>query len=115
MAGGFYWYLYPRSEPCPGERQAQRDFRLAARPYPELARNVQPGGRLYELAKSEDKRIVFYGAVGDRSTMAVRRRRTRAFSAPAAGSMRKASAPVGRLQRRKRPQIPTVNSRKEHF
>jgi sulfur dioxygenase len=40
-------------------------------PYPELARNVQPGGRLYELAKSEDKRIVFYCAFGERSAMAV--------------------------------------------
>jgi sulfur dioxygenase len=40
-------------------------------PYPELARNVQPGGRLYALASSGDKRIVFYCAFGERSAMAV--------------------------------------------
>jgi rhodanese-related sulfurtransferase len=37
----------------------------------ELARNVQPGGRLYALAGNEDKRIVFYCAFGERSAMAV--------------------------------------------
>ena len=40
-------------------------------PYAELARNVQPGGRIYELARREDKRIVFYCAFGERSAMAV--------------------------------------------
>jgi sulfur dioxygenase len=40
-------------------------------PYPELARNVQPGGRLYALASGEEKRIVFYCAFGERSAMAV--------------------------------------------
>jgi sulfur dioxygenase len=40
-------------------------------PYPELARNVQPGGRLYALVRDEDKRIVFYCAFGERSAMAV--------------------------------------------
>jgi sulfur dioxygenase len=40
-------------------------------PYPELARNVQPGGKLYALASSEDRRIVFYCAFGERSAMAV--------------------------------------------
>jgi sulfur dioxygenase len=40
-------------------------------PYPELARNVQPGGRLHALASKEDKRIVFYCAFGERSAMAV--------------------------------------------
>jgi sulfur dioxygenase len=40
-------------------------------PYPELARNVQPGGRLYALASDEEKRIVFYCAFGERSAMAV--------------------------------------------
>lgn len=40
-------------------------------PYPELARNVQPGGKLYELARTKDKRIVFYCAFGERSAMAV--------------------------------------------
>jgi sulfur dioxygenase len=40
-------------------------------PYPELARNVQPGGRLYALASNEDRRIVFYCAFGERSAMAV--------------------------------------------
>jgi sulfur dioxygenase len=40
-------------------------------PYPELARNVQRGGRLYALASNEDRRIVFYCAFGERSAMAV--------------------------------------------
>jgi glyoxylase-like metal-dependent hydrolase (beta-lactamase superfamily II)/rhodanese-related sulfurtransferase len=40
-------------------------------PYPDLARNVQPGGRLYVLASNEDRRIVFYCAFGERSAMAV--------------------------------------------
>ncbi len=40
-------------------------------PYPELARNVQPSGKLYEMAKVKDKRIVFYCAFGERSAMAV--------------------------------------------
>ncbi len=40
-------------------------------PYLELARNVQSGGKLYELARTEDKRIVFYCAFGERSAMAV--------------------------------------------
>jgi sulfur dioxygenase len=39
-------------------------------PYGELARNVQPGGRLHRLAQ-DDKRIVFYCAFGERSAIAV--------------------------------------------
>jgi rhodanese-related sulfurtransferase len=40
-------------------------------PYPELARNVQAGGRIHALARNEDRRIVFYCAFGERSAMAV--------------------------------------------
>jgi sulfur dioxygenase len=40
-------------------------------PYPDLVRNVQLGGRLHALARSEDKRIIFYCAFGERSAMAV--------------------------------------------
>jgi len=40
-------------------------------PYPDLARNVQPGGKLHQLARNKDKRIVFYCAFGERSAMAV--------------------------------------------
>jgi sulfur dioxygenase len=40
-------------------------------PYPELARNVQPNGKLHEMVRAEDKRIVFYCAFGERSAMAV--------------------------------------------
>jgi glyoxylase-like metal-dependent hydrolase (beta-lactamase superfamily II)/rhodanese-related sulfurtransferase len=40
-------------------------------PYPELARDVQPGGRIHALARDEDQRIVFYCAFGERSAMAV--------------------------------------------
>ncbi len=40
-------------------------------PYLELARNVQPGGRIHALAKDENQRIVFYCAFGERSAMAV--------------------------------------------
>jgi len=40
-------------------------------PYPDLAENVQPGGMLYEVARSSGKRMVFYCAFGERSAMAV--------------------------------------------
>ncbi|HLL28825.1 MAG TPA: MBL fold metallo-hydrolase [Xanthobacteraceae bacterium] len=40
-------------------------------PYAELARNVQPGGKLHALARNSDKRIIFYCAFGERSAMAV--------------------------------------------
>ena len=40
-------------------------------PYPDLDENVNPGGMLFELARSSGKRIVFYCAFGERSAMAV--------------------------------------------
>lgn len=40
-------------------------------PYPDLDENVNPGGMLFELARSSGKRIVFYRAFGERSAMAV--------------------------------------------
>ncbi len=41
-------------------------------PYPTLQENILPGGKLYELAKSGGKRLLFYCAFGERSAMAVR-------------------------------------------
>jgi sulfur dioxygenase len=40
-------------------------------PYGELQDNISAGGMLRELARSADKRIVFYCAFGERSAMAV--------------------------------------------
>ncbi len=40
-------------------------------PYGELVENIGAGGMLRELAKSTDKRMVFYCAFGERSAMAV--------------------------------------------
>jgi sulfur dioxygenase len=40
-------------------------------PYPDLAENVNPGGMLFELARSSGRRLVFYCAYGERSAMAV--------------------------------------------
>ena len=40
-------------------------------PYVELQENIGAGGILHELARSTDKRIVFYCAYGERSAMAV--------------------------------------------
>lgn len=40
-------------------------------PYPTLLENIQPGGTLYELARSTQKRMLFYCAFGERSAMAV--------------------------------------------
>lgn len=40
-------------------------------PYPDLDENINPGGLLYELARSSGRRIVFYCAYGERSAMAV--------------------------------------------
>ncbi len=40
-------------------------------PYTELQDNIGSGGILHELARSTDKRIVFYCAYGERSAMAV--------------------------------------------
>ena len=40
-------------------------------PYVELQENISAGGILRELARSSDKRIVFYCAFGERSAMAV--------------------------------------------
>jgi len=40
-------------------------------PYADLQENIGSGGILHELARSTDKRIVFYCAFGERSAMAV--------------------------------------------
>ena len=40
-------------------------------PYPDLEENINPGGLLHELAKSMERRLVFYCAFGERSAMAV--------------------------------------------
>ena len=40
-------------------------------PYGELQDNISSGGILHELARSTDKRIMFYCAFGERSAMAV--------------------------------------------
>ena len=40
-------------------------------PYVDLQKNLQVGGLLRELARTKDKRIVFYCAFGERSAMAV--------------------------------------------
>ena len=40
-------------------------------PYGDLQENISSGGILHELARSTDKRIVFYCAFGERSAMAV--------------------------------------------
>ncbi len=40
-------------------------------PYGDLQDNIGAGGILHELARSTDKRIVFYCAFGERSAMAV--------------------------------------------
>ena len=41
-------------------------------PYPNLSTNLQPGGMLYEFARTGNRRIVFYCAYGERSAMAVK-------------------------------------------
>jgi len=40
-------------------------------PYPSLQENISDGGMLHELAKSTNKRLLFYCAFGERSAMAV--------------------------------------------
>jgi sulfur dioxygenase len=40
-------------------------------PYPDLQANISRGGTLHELAEATGKRIVFYCAFGERSSMAV--------------------------------------------
>jgi len=40
-------------------------------PYPTLQENIRPGGILYELGKSTNKKLLFYCAFGERSAMAV--------------------------------------------
>jgi len=55
-----------------GERQKHGSIPGALHaPYGELQENIGAGGMLRELAKSTDKRIVFYCAFGERSAMAV--------------------------------------------
>ena len=41
-------------------------------PYADLEENIQPGGMLFELASSTNRRLLFYCAFGERSAMAVR-------------------------------------------
>ena len=40
-------------------------------PYPDLEKNVRPGGLLHELSSATGKRLLFYCAYGERSAMAV--------------------------------------------
>ena len=40
-------------------------------PYGDLQNNIRAGGLLHELARANDRRIVFYCAYGERSAMAV--------------------------------------------
>ena len=40
-------------------------------PYPDLSENIRAGGMLRKLARTTDKRIIFYCAYGERSAMAV--------------------------------------------
>jgi len=40
-------------------------------PYPDLNQNIARGGMLYELSAATSKRLLFYGAFGERSAMAV--------------------------------------------
>ena len=40
-------------------------------PYPDVGDSVAPGGLLHEMARSSDRRLVFYCAYGERSAMAV--------------------------------------------
>ena len=40
-------------------------------PYPNLDKNIRPGGLLHELAKDGAKSLIFYCAYGERSAMAV--------------------------------------------
>ena len=49
-------------------------------PYPELERDIKPGGLLCELAKSAHKRLVFYCAYGERSAMAVQMAQEQGFN-----------------------------------
>jgi sulfur dioxygenase len=52
-------------------------------PYPSLQQNISAGGMLRELLKSTTKRLLFYCAFGERSAMAMQRRRMRGFRRPA--------------------------------
>jgi rhodanese-related sulfurtransferase len=55
-----------------GERQKHGSIPGALHaPYGELQDNISAGGILRELARSSDKRIIFYCAFGERSAMAV--------------------------------------------
>ena len=55
-----------------GERERHGEIAGAMHvPYPSLPEEIQPGGVLYELAKSTGKRLLFYCAYGERSAMAV--------------------------------------------
>jgi sulfur dioxygenase len=40
-------------------------------PYADLAKSLQPGGMLYQLARTTGSRVMFYCAYGERSAMAV--------------------------------------------
>ena len=48
-------------------------------PYPELERDIKPGGVLCELARATPKRLVFYCAYGERSAMAVQMAQEQGF------------------------------------
>lgn len=56
----------------PGEREKHGSIPGALHaPYGDLQANIHAGGLLRELARANDKRIVFYCAYGERSAMAV--------------------------------------------
>jgi len=72
-------------------------------PYTSLQDNIRPGGMLYELARSTDKRILFYCAFGERSAMAVRAAQdagiaTACHLAGGIDAWRKANAPLEQIK-----------------
>jgi rhodanese-related sulfurtransferase len=70
-------------------------------PYPDLQDSIRPGGVLHELARSTDRRIVFYCAFGERSAMAVQAAQDAGLSSAChieggLGAWKKAQGPVAR-------------------
>ena len=51
-------------------------------PYPGIADSLQAGGMLREVAAATGRRVVFFCAFGERSAMAVRRRKRRVLPTP---------------------------------
>lgn len=72
-------------------------------PYPSLGMAIAPGGRLRELARKEDKRLVFFCAFGERSAMAVQAAQDTGLVSAlhvqgGMDSWKKANGPVARLR-----------------